>query len=123
MKKSATPSDQEIELELIKSQKSLYEGKNGITLINTLKSKFPQAHGFYLLNWIPEQGEDIFWVLVSPEIVAVVEILRDGKQVSDLISCSQISVKKYLEKRLSPQSRKKFDIAIRLLANQRGRLG
>jgi hypothetical protein len=118
MKKSAMPLDQEIKQELIESQKSLHEGKNGITLINTLRSEFPQSCGFYLLNWIPEQGEDIFWVLASPETIAVVEILRDGKQISELVSCSEIGIQKYMEKQLSPRSRKRLDIAVKLLADQ-----
>jgi hypothetical protein len=118
MKKLTKPSDLEIKRELIESQKNLYEEKHGITLLNTLKSKLPQAHGFYLLNWIPEQGEDIFYILASPEIVAIVEILRDGKQFSDLTSYQEISVQKYIENRLSPRSRRRLDIAIKLFTDQ-----
>jgi len=129
MTKATIPSDQEIERDLIESQRSLHEGKNGMTLLNTLKSRFPEARGFHLLSWIPEQGEDIFWVLASPEIIAIVEVARDGKLFSDLVSYKQISVQQYTERQLLPQSRRKLDIAIRLLmANEPvtrkpGRLG
>jgi hypothetical protein len=108
---------QNIERELIESQKSLREGKSGITLLDTLKSKFPQSHGFFLLHCIPEQGEDIFEILTSPKTVTVVEILRDGKQLSELVSCKQISVQEYM-KWLSPLSRKRLDIAVKLIAEQ-----
>jgi hypothetical protein len=108
--------DKEVERELIESQRDLCEGRNGITLLNTLKSKFPQAQGFFLLKWIPEQGEDIFWVLTSPNTVAVVEVLRNAPPPSDLVSYSQISVQQYIKTRLLPSSRRRLDIAIRLLS-------
>ncbi len=31
---------------------------------------------FYVINWIPEQGEDLYWFLVDGKIVAHVEFTR-----------------------------------------------
>lgn len=115
MKKMAISWNQKIEQEFIESQENLREMRGGSILLDALRSKFPQANVFCLLDWIPEQGEDIFKILVSTKTVAIFEMPRDSEQTSDQVLFQEIGVRDYMKK-LSSRSRRRLMVAINLLA-------
>lgn len=66
--------------ELIRSNLSLRSGDNK-QLAKALASAKVNVVGAYVLYWIPEQGEDIYRVLVPTSEVLTVELPRDGGPV------------------------------------------
>ncbi len=70
-------TDCEIEQSLIRSSKLLLEGKTNQRLLNVLLAEFGNIDQAFVIDWIPEQGEDIYTVVIPPDTVTIVEISRD----------------------------------------------
>jgi hypothetical protein len=66
--------------ELLRTNLSLRDGSCG-PLSAALESANVSVAGAYVINWIPEQAEDIYAVIVSPSEVLIVEIPRGKGQV------------------------------------------
>jgi len=66
----------------------------------------------YLINYIPEQGEDIYFILAHPEEVIILEITRHKKKWV----LEKISVTDYL-KNCSKLTKRKLRAAKQLLEN------
>jgi hypothetical protein len=78
MKLTLSRSDQQMREELVRSNLTLQDGSNQ-RLANILDSEGVNVCKAYVLNWIPEQAEDIYSVLVSAGEVITVEVPRgDG---------------------------------------------
>lgn len=77
-----------------------------------LKATFPWLSFALIVNLIPDQAEDIYWVLIDH--IATVEISR---LCSDLagVSVEVVDLNKYKERRLSIESRLKLEVAIDLM--------
>jgi hypothetical protein len=67
----------------------------------------------YVVRWIPEQGEDLYDVLVDGTSVAHVEIPRGGAGEA---VCQLLSLDDYRRRAASftKQERRKFDLALQL---------
>lgn len=97
MKLIGSPTEQQMREELVRSNRSLQDGSYG-RLVDALQSENVNVAGAYVLNWIPEQAEDIYEVLVSAREVVIVEVPRDSGQLlverEDLVKyegkCSKI---------------------------------
>jgi len=70
-------TEAEIEHSLLWSKKMLLEGQTNRRLLDVLLSEFRNLEQAFVIDWIPEQGEDIYTIAVSEEIIATVEIPRD----------------------------------------------
>ena len=70
-------TDREIEQSLIRSSKLLLEGHTNRRLLEAILSEFGNLSKAFVIDWIPEQGEDIYTVVVPPDTVAIVEVSRD----------------------------------------------
>lgn len=100
--------------DLLKSMASLFSGDTNPLLLAALKAAFPWLSFALIINWIPEQAEDIYWVLIDLDRIAAVEISRLSSDLADvLIEVSDLD--KYKERRLSIESRRKLEIAIDLM--------
>lgn len=66
--------------ELVRSNLSLRDGSHG-PLIAALKSANVNVAAAYVINWILEQAEDIYAVLVSSNEVLIVELPRGDGQI------------------------------------------
>lgn len=75
MKLIGSRTEQQMREELIRSNLSLQDGSRS-RLADALRDAGVSVAGAYVLNWIPEQAEDIYVVLVSAIDVVVVEVPR-----------------------------------------------
>ncbi len=108
-------SQTQLKSELLESMESLFAGNTNKLLLETLHAKFPSLSFALIINWIPEQGEDIYWVLLSNEEIAVLEVPRlIGAKVGDVIVVS-MSRHEYAKRNLSLESRRKFEAALELM--------
>jgi hypothetical protein len=93
----------------------LVSGELSPALLRLLRKHLPEAtDNLYLIASIPEQGEDIYDVLVDGRQIIRVEIPRDG--VSKFPSVEEMSVERYrqISGGLSRRVRRRLDTAIRL---------
>src|SRR5258706_15025865 len=80
MKLIGSRTEQQMREELVRSNLSLQDGSYE-RLVAALESANVNVAGAYVLNWIPEQAEDIYAVLASAVEVLIVEVPRDEGQV------------------------------------------
>lgn len=69
--------DEEIEQSLIRSNRMLLEGQTNRRLTEVLLAEFGSLDRVFVIDWIPEQGEDIYTVAAPPNMIATVEISRE----------------------------------------------
>jgi hypothetical protein len=68
----------------------------------------------FIINWIPEQGEDIYIILVDNKKIAIVELTRD-KVFKEEMAFDVLPIKDYKQKfPLSKIARQKLEMAISL---------
>lgn len=80
MKLVGSLTEQQMREELVRSNLSLRDGSYG-PLIAALESVNVNVAGAYVINWIPEQAEDIYAVLASSNEVLIVEVPRGEGQI------------------------------------------
>jgi hypothetical protein len=90
-------------------------------LLSNLRRKLESiTPNVYVFDWIPEQGEDWYGILVDGTTVVHIEIPRDA---SGEVIFEKWSVRDYLntrKKRLRGVYRRKFEIALRLAERRAG---
>jgi hypothetical protein len=92
----------------------MFSGSTNPLLLAALKANFPWLSFALIVNWIPEQAEDIYWVLIDLDRIAIVEISRLCSDLAD-VSVEVVDLNKYKERRLSIDSRPKLEVAIDLM--------
>lgn len=97
--------------ELIRSRQLLFEDKRNQKLLSCLESRYPDMKTAYIIGWTPEQGEDIYRVLIDASTIAGVEVDRNDDECPPVIE--DISLKEY-EGKLSKAGRIKLGVAIEL---------
>lgn len=102
----------EMEQKLINEQHLLYTGKISEILTQILCEKFSGIKNAFLLRIIPEQAEDIYYLLLNSSTIAIIEISRINSDINNVI-IDKISVDEYT-KYLSSSLRKTLNIAIKL---------
>ncbi|GHU22420.1 hypothetical protein AGMMS50243_21940 [Betaproteobacteria bacterium] len=80
MKLIGSRTEQQMREELVRSNLALRDGSHD-RLVKALELANVNVAGAYVLNWIPEQVEDIYAVLVSVGEVVTVEVPRGEGQV------------------------------------------
>lgn len=73
-------ADQQTREELVRSNLALQDGSHG-PLVAALRGANANLANSYVVNWIPEQAQDIYTVLIEMGTVLIVEIPRDGSRV------------------------------------------
>ncbi len=68
--------EKQFRAELSRGHHSLFHEETGARLLAFLKEKFGQLKTAYVLQWIPEQGEDICTILVNDDVIAELEVPR-----------------------------------------------
>lgn len=105
--------------ELLQSREQLLNGKNHVELLLALRTNFPSmTDNVFIVGWIPEQGEDIFTVLVDGNKVVKAEISRINPAENPIIF-DVVTVKEYLKLNpvISKFIRRKLNAAMQLLRN------
>ncbi|CNI41087.1 Uncharacterised protein [Yersinia thracica] len=94
-------------------QQSAIAIKNNAAITDLLNERFPHVKSAYVLACTPEQGEDIYSIIVNGCVVIEFEISRIDLTISDV---EEISVEDY--SKLIKNKSAKLDLAIALdLAN------
>lgn len=110
MKLIRSHREQRIREELVRSNISLQDGSYG-QLVEALECANVNVAGAYVLNWIPEQAEDIYDIVVSADEVIIVEVPRGEGQ----ITLEREELAKY-ERKCSKAQRLKIAVARDLFA-------
>lgn len=111
MKLIGSRTEQQMREELLRSNLALRDGSYE-RLTEALESANVNVARAYVINWIPEQAEDIYAVLVSAGEVVTVEVPRGEGQV--LLERDELV--KY-EDKCSKSQRLKVAVALALLAS------
>lgn len=101
---------------LEEAQNWLLSGGNPL-LLSVVQKRFPEAASPFLIDFVPEQSEDLYWLLISPDEIVVVEIPRESGTSADDALVKVISVGEYSRRSLMKESRRKLEAARYLLEN------
>lgn len=111
MKLKGSKQEQDFRKELEGSNLVLAKDGKAELIMNVLKDTFGELKSAYILNWTPEQGEDIYTILVDIDKIANVEISRVNHSEVPLIETYNL---KDFQKRLSKVFQIKLAVAIDL---------
>jgi hypothetical protein len=91
MKLIGSKTEQDIRKQLIKSNKSLFENEETNKILIAIREYFPKMNTVYIINWIPEQGEDFYKVLIDNNIIAEIELDKFNSTIKFLNNSVPIS--------------------------------
>lgn len=103
--------EQDLRKQLIESNKLLFENKENKRLLSALEKYSPEMKTAYIIHWVPEQGEDIYKVLVNDSAIVEVELDRNDVAAKPLVSSTTIS---QYRQGLSKLNRIKLEVALDL---------
>jgi hypothetical protein len=112
-------SDQKIKQELQLGREKLLTDESSRSLLSTLRRLLQSiTPNLYVVRWIPEQGEDLYHVLIDGKSVAHIEISRVDGDVERV--CRTWPVDEYIRENpnMTKLERRKLDIAIELAAGK-----
>ncbi|WP_233833537.1 hypothetical protein [Paraburkholderia sp. ZP32-5] len=104
--------------DLLQSSASLLAGNETDALGIALRHLFPGIAYAFVLHWIPEQAEDIYWVLVSPTEVAEIEVPRDGYVEGNTPLLKVLDAAAYQKQRHSRDVRQRLEIGLELIKSR-----
>jgi len=88
---TGSKTEQEFRDTLIKSHTALFKGNSYETLLQVLKTNFPQMKTAYFIKHIPEQGEDLYTILVDLDTIAKIEISRYSEDEEPIVEINSIN--------------------------------
>ena len=97
------------------SRDGLFMRNENPKLLVALKSRFPQLQRAYVIDWIPEQGEDVFTLLVENELIAIVDIAKGSYNAAAVIRVVPLAEYLRTHRRMSKARRQKLDVAIEMM--------
>jgi len=101
--------------ELLGASEQLCSKNDQSELGLSLRSHVPNLECALILEWVPEQAEDIYWVLTGFNEIAKVEIPRGRSNDEEPASLQKMDVATYRRKRHSKEVREKLEIALELV--------
>lgn len=105
--------------DLLREAENLSSGDCNNVLALTVRRFFPNFVRAFVLYWLPDQAEDIYWLLVSPTEIAKIEIPRNQSGSERTAILEMVSVEAYSTRRLSRDARRKLEVALALIADSR----
>src|SRR5690242_8348633 len=84
-------TEEDLRAQLLASHESLFRDSARNRLLTCLRRCFPLIRTAYVLNWTPEQGEDIFLILVNDSLVAVIELDRQDLDSEAIVNSMSLS--------------------------------
>ena len=95
MRLKGTMTEQEFRDTIIKSHVLLFESNQYTRLMQVLNNCFPEMKTAYFIKHIPEQGEDIYTLLVDIDTIVKVEISHCAND--EILPVEISNVSKYKE--------------------------
>ncbi len=111
MKLTGSKTENEYREELVRSRQALFEDREFERLLTYLHQYYPDMKTAYIIGWTPEQGEDIYRILINMATIVAIEIDREESQRKPVIE--SYTLKEYLEG-LSKTARLKIAVAVDL---------
>ncbi|HHY6927003.1 hypothetical protein [Burkholderia ambifaria] len=115
MNSSRQKREREIRHQLTQRSDDLLLDDNPDTLGMALRGFFPDLTRAFVIHWIPDQAEDIYWILVSPTGIAQIEIVRGQDVRSYPPKLRMVGLAAYQSKRHSRDVREKLAMALELI--------
>lgn len=106
-------TENKIRGDLIAGRNSIFIEGGCLLLLGAIRDIFPSIENAVVLNSIPDQGEDIYELLISEDMVVTLEIPRDGSPYSYETSSRQ----EYASRHKSKMSQIKMAVAEDLIRN------
>lgn len=107
-------SHEQLRKDLLSSMGLMFSGSTNPLLLDALVGLFPRLSFALVVNWIPEQAEDIYWVLIDLERIAVVEVPRPSDSLEN-VAIEVVGLKTYMRRRLSAEAKRKLEVAVELM--------
>lgn len=101
--------------DLLESKAHLFSGDMNNILLMALRFFFPSLSCAFVIDSIPEQEEDIFFVLIDEKKVAIIEIPRGIDAGIKNILIEVVSVEEYKKRSLVVDTRRKLCVALDLM--------
>jgi hypothetical protein len=101
--------------ELAASMTSLLSGETYPQLLAALKLRFPQLSFAAILNWIPDQGEDFYWIMVDGKRIVVAEVPRASTTPGGAKVLEEMTLTDYQRRKHSRVSRRTLKAALELI--------
>lgn len=98
--------------ELLASSEEIFSNNEQTELASALRDFFPPLDRAFVLKWIPEQAEDIYWVLINATTILKVEIPRGRRGP---ISLQAVDVAMFRGKPHSRKVMEKLEVALKLV--------
>lgn len=109
-----TLTEQALIAELEGGRARLFAEESARSLLQAIRRRLHTiTNNLYVLRWIPEQGEDLYDVLVDGISVVHVEIPRDGNEET-VFEVSPVEVYQRRTASLTKADRRKIEVALRL---------
>lgn len=116
MKLIGSKVEQEFRLQLLSSKEELLHSETKRPVRDLLMYTYSNLKTFYIVDWILEQGEDIYQVLINEDVVVEVEVSRVGEGIH---LGSEQTVQQYL-KSVTRTDRIKLAVALDLAKKDMG---
>lgn len=101
--------------ELFRTSEQLCFGDDCSGLGIVLRDLLPGLQCAFILRWLPEQAEDIYWVLTGPIEIVKIEIPRIREGADETASLKVINLATFRKSILSREVRDRLEIALELI--------
>jgi hypothetical protein len=110
-----TLTDKKMIDELERSREQLLSDSSSHALVRVLRRRLQSiTRNIYVFRWIPEQGEDLYDVLVDGTTVAHVEIPRGDPDQEALFEVCPVEEYRQTRQSLTKPERRKLELAVQL---------
>lgn len=111
MKLKGSKTEEDFRVRLMNSHRSLFQENSNERLLNVLRNSFPKMRTAYFIGHTPEQGEDLYRILINTDTIALIELDRYNLDIKPIVGT--ISVRDYV-KGLNKMDQIKMAVALDL---------
>jgi hypothetical protein len=106
--------EEEVRQKLESNRQWLF-GDEGGRLLTALRTKLPGLTKAYVVNHVPEQGEDFYTVVVGSDLIAFVEVDRLSSGTEPIVELQSVREYHELHRKLGRDLRENLEVAIQLM--------
>lgn len=106
-------SMKELKADLLHSADQLASGAANTSLRRVLEELRPEMQFVLIFNWIPEQGEDIYWLLGDKEVL-IVDVPREDDNGS-AAALEVVDLRTFGKKKLTVETKRRFEAALEIM--------